>query len=486
MALVLLVVAGAFLRAWPILTWPLELDEALTLRHARVDPGLFLTWDHHAHHAPLGYTLVRAAMAVFGTEAEWAVRLPSAIAGVLCIPAAFLLGRLTHGAWAGIVMATLVAFDPTLIHQSVHARMYALLALEFFVVLILLVASMRGRKSRKGLWFALGLSMAVAVWTHALGLVLWLGVLAAVGLRFRDRAVRTGAAIAFGVALAASAIGLLPKGRAAGESIRFRSPAVADLGDQAVITLRRIGDVYPIEWLGPLLVILGLAGLLLLRRRSAPAAAALVVIVFASVLYGLMAARLRPFGLDRYLLLFRLATHVGLAVAMVELHPRAIRSIGIASILLLALGLGVTANPGRLPPDHAVGAVVRALSRHHFVPGQIVAYEPGNLYFLGEYYGLPTTFEVGPRAKAVPDDYVYPLTWVVFGHGEALDTHVPGIRDEMSPHVHRVALRLARHYGASYDEAMVEKRLLADGTLAIGIGPGRVHVLTLDEALRSR
>jgi hypothetical protein len=199
-----------------------------------------------------------------------------------------------------------------------------------------------------------------------------------------------------------------------------------------------------------------------------------------------MAARLRPFGLDRYLLLFRLATHVGLAVAMLELRPRAIRSVGIASILLLALGLGVAAYPGRLPPDHTVGALVRALSRHHFVPGQVVAYEPGNLYFLGEYYDLPTTFEVGPREATVPDSYQYPLTWVVFGHGDALHTHVPGIREELSPHVHRVAWKLAEHYGAPYDERMVEERLLADGTLAIGMSRGRIHVLTLDEALRSR
>jgi hypothetical protein len=485
-ALLLIVAVGAVLRAWPIPTWPLELDEALTLRHARVDPGLFLTWDHHAHHAPLGYALVRAAMAVFRTDAEWALRLPSTIAGVLCIPAAFLLGRLTHGTWAAILLAALVALDPTLIHQSVHARMYALLALEFFVVLILLVASMSGTGNRKGLWFALGLSMAAAVWTHALGLVLWLGVLASAGLRFHDRSVRTGAAIAFAVALATSAIGLFPKWQAAGQSIRFRSSPVAGPADQLAITLRRIGDVYPIDWVGPLLVILGLGGLLLLRRRSTPAATALLVIAIASVSFGLMAARLRPFGLDRYLLFFRLAVHVGLAVALIQLRPRAVRSIGIASILLLALGLGVAAYPRRLPPDHAVGAVVRALSRHHFVPGQVVAYEPGNLYFLGEYYGLPTTFEVGPRAAAVPDGYDYPLTWVVFGHGDALHTHVPGLREELSPHVHVVAWKLAEYYGAPYDERMVEERLLADGTLAIGMDRGRIHVLTLDEALRSR
>lgn len=86
-AVALLVLVGGLLRAWPVAEWPISHLEALTWHRSQTGAGLaeFPAWDH----PPLSYLLVCLSTALLGTQAEWALRLPSLLAGILCIPAAF-------------------------------------------------------------------------------------------------------------------------------------------------------------------------------------------------------------------------------------------------------------------------------------------------------------------------------------------------------------------------------------------------------------
>ena len=85
--------AGALPRIWPALSWPIRHDEVLTWLTAQADPIAFLDWTHHHHHPPLSFALVRVSTALTGTDAEWALRLPSLLAGLACIPVAYAVGR---------------------------------------------------------------------------------------------------------------------------------------------------------------------------------------------------------------------------------------------------------------------------------------------------------------------------------------------------------------------------------------------------------
>jgi 4-amino-4-deoxy-L-arabinose transferase-like glycosyltransferase len=55
-------------------------------------------------HPPLYYLILRFAQWIFG-DSEWALRLPSAVAGWLCIPAIYLLGKRLYSEREGIFAA---------------------------------------------------------------------------------------------------------------------------------------------------------------------------------------------------------------------------------------------------------------------------------------------------------------------------------------------------------------------------------------------
>jgi mannosyltransferase len=59
-------------------------------------------------HPPLYFLMLRFAQWILG-DAEWALRLPSAIAGSLCIPAIYLLGRRLYSEREGLIEALFLA-----------------------------------------------------------------------------------------------------------------------------------------------------------------------------------------------------------------------------------------------------------------------------------------------------------------------------------------------------------------------------------------
>jgi hypothetical protein len=107
----------------------LWLDEFHTLYHAaQPDLGALFSGLRADNHPPLSFLLVRVSRALCG-ESEFALRLPSVLAGAAGVLVAARITRRLSGArvlWAGPLLAAASALH---VAASAEARMYALLAL---------------------------------------------------------------------------------------------------------------------------------------------------------------------------------------------------------------------------------------------------------------------------------------------------------------------------------------------------------------------
>jgi 4-amino-4-deoxy-L-arabinose transferase-like glycosyltransferase len=115
---------------------------------------------------PLYYVLTWAWIHVFG-ETTAMLRLPGALAGVLCVPAAYLALRRLMGARASIAAAWLVACSPMLVSYSLDARSYSLLVLFSILSLWTMSRVMEvPSPSRLAVW---ALACVALVYTHYFG-----------------------------------------------------------------------------------------------------------------------------------------------------------------------------------------------------------------------------------------------------------------------------------------------------------------------------
>lgn len=121
-----LVLCGAFVRFWGLGAVGLHGDEetmAMAAKHILIDGKTTLP---SGMFYPRGMTqlyLMAASIAMFG-ESEWALRLPSALCGILLIPVAYFAARRFLRAEWSLAVAAAVAFLPELIVYSQTARMY--------------------------------------------------------------------------------------------------------------------------------------------------------------------------------------------------------------------------------------------------------------------------------------------------------------------------------------------------------------------------
>jgi mannosyltransferase len=120
---------------------------------------------------PLYYALAWAWTQVAGTG-EWGLRSLSALAGVLTIPVAYLVGRELRGRRVGLLAAALVAFNPMLLWYSQEARAYALMALFCAASLYYCVRALGAgerpeeKRSEKSDFVGWGIFSALALATH--------------------------------------------------------------------------------------------------------------------------------------------------------------------------------------------------------------------------------------------------------------------------------------------------------------------------------
>ena len=77
---------------------------------------------------PLYFLILHFSQWIFG-DSEWALRLPSAVAGWLCIPATYLLGKKLYSEREGIMAALFLTVLRHPVYYSQEARPYSMLIL---------------------------------------------------------------------------------------------------------------------------------------------------------------------------------------------------------------------------------------------------------------------------------------------------------------------------------------------------------------------
>lgn len=157
-------------------------------------------------HPPGYFLLIYYSQMLLG-DGEWALRLPSAIAGTLAVGAIYALGRKLYGPWTGVLAAAMLAVMRTPIERAQEARMYSFVLL-FAILTALFMASVvrdmsvggRGRINLRAIP-AVGY---VLCYTHYFGVYLVgmeLAALGAFALTRRDRGHSVGGAALLGVSV---------------------------------------------------------------------------------------------------------------------------------------------------------------------------------------------------------------------------------------------------------------------------------------------
>jgi mannosyltransferase len=154
------------------------LDEATSAVLAQVDRHVFMGAIIHRQANMVLYYLLLRGWLWLGSN-EFVVRSLSVVAGVLAIPAIYLLGRHLFGARAGRVAAILLSVHAFHIRYSQEARAYSLSMLLAVVSSLLLLRSLE-RPSRKS-WLAYILVSVLMVYAQVFGgwvlLAQWFSVL---------------------------------------------------------------------------------------------------------------------------------------------------------------------------------------------------------------------------------------------------------------------------------------------------------------------
>ncbi len=163
-----LILVGLVLRlAVPRGIW---LDEAISIHQARLSlHDLFVNLYNGDRQPPFYHLTLWLTIRIFG-DGEFAVRLPSLIAGTLTIPVLYELGRELYDRRTGLLAAAFATISPLLIWYSQEVRMYEFIAL--FGLLALLTQLRAIRHGTMLNWAAYILATAALLWSHYFGLLL--------------------------------------------------------------------------------------------------------------------------------------------------------------------------------------------------------------------------------------------------------------------------------------------------------------------------
>jgi uncharacterized membrane protein len=170
--LVCAVIVAAVLRLFRLGQNSLWIDELASLQVALLPLGQIPAAALHgsAFEPPVYFWLLHGTVDLLGTS-DWALRAPSALAGILTVPVAWLLVReLTARAGAATVVAFLVATNPLHVWYSQEARPYALALLLGLASLLALRRALRG--GRSAAWTGYAVLGALAILCHLTSIVI--------------------------------------------------------------------------------------------------------------------------------------------------------------------------------------------------------------------------------------------------------------------------------------------------------------------------
>jgi mannosyltransferase len=178
----IVVVAATFLRFSDLGGQSAWFDEAATWAQVRGGFVRMIVETARDNYPPLYNLLVWPLVKLFG-DAEWVLRLPAAILGIVAIPAIFVLGATISGRFVGLLAAIVIAFSGYHIWYSQEARMYTLLAFTSIAYAWALLRYLNGEPRSR---IPVIVACVALLFSHPYG-VLNCGAIALGGLLMRPR-----------------------------------------------------------------------------------------------------------------------------------------------------------------------------------------------------------------------------------------------------------------------------------------------------------
>jgi 4-amino-4-deoxy-L-arabinose transferase-like glycosyltransferase len=399
---------AAFLRLWHGAAQSLRIDESFSMRWAAwpLTPiyhgkelyaqSLFQATASDVH--PPGYLLLlHFWMQSFGTDLAL-LRLPSEIAGLLAVPALYLLGASLYGRTVGLFAALLGAFSPLWIWHTQEVRMYPFLLLFCIVSTYGLVQALEQRRwwgwpilfagsvlAIYAQYFAFFVLFAQALfvalhWRQYIWgrLVAWLGTMVLVALAFLPWAL----------------IVLHTKSGGSDPSLQkpdLYTPLSILIGFLFGYLTTPLTSQLLAAW--PLLVMTALG--LSIFAGATPRRGSLVWLLFLTpvVLAFVVSFAVRPFIAERYLIVCTPPLYIMLAVVFARLRGRLPRfAIATLSVVTLLFALNIQETNAANPNLEDYRSVVSYLNTH-VRPGDAVALDSffnQDAYSYYSHINLPT------------------------------------------------------------------------------------------------
>lgn len=424
----LLFVGALVVRLYRLDAQPLWLDEGQTWtevtgrRLSTLVADLFRPTQAY----PLFHLLLKFDTRLLG-DSEWALRLPSALAGALAVPALWALGRELRGWMLGLGAALLLLVAPFAIWQAQDAKAYSLTLLT--TVLLALTLARALRLNTRSSWLVFVAVALVAPFVHRLLVFTLLGCAVAwaidgLGAANRRRQLQAklvlGGALLAGIGLVAALTVTQDLQRAGGQFAAVGPLRAAWLTFGQFTIGQWPGSVTP-TLLFPFAVALVVGALVLLSDLRRPQRrGALVLLALAGVptlLFAVVLA-LRPFYEARYLTVIYPFWLLLLAWALPEspapMQPEQrrawrelllMRLLPLWPILLLTSAGSLWLLPGSIFSGAIVkedyrGAIAELAERAH--PDDLVIVHPDSILPLYRYYAPRVTTQPLPTPKTYP------------------------------------------------------------------------------------
>jgi hypothetical protein len=449
---------------------PLWFDEALSVYNSQVTSYAdLLRWKgEDRDQPPLSFILMKASGAVLGAWDPWAVHLVPVIAGVLCIPSVFFLGKALGSPSLGLWASALAAFDPVLVALSATARMYSLLCLGVILTLVFTVMTIRTGFSLK-YCVALGLTLGASLWTSLLGWVPCCTAALALALSLTQFYFSQPPRPSFARACWDIATVFVIGGLVGFPSIRdtltqrlgqTSSPNPTSFGQIMFEIYRGLGHLEPLSHVWILVFVAACAGVLWLWLRQGAVVIPLVALGLFSFVFAVLLRQRHPFFAARYLTPLLPVVWIGLATFPAFVAPQkaalAFQALLCALLVFHTLYWVDLMTTWRTHYEFIVSQEV-ALFRDKIAPGDRVVFSRQNCLVFGRYYGLPVDTDLENQllahrsvspAKSKELRSSSNATWLVAARVKS-DEHVDRSQECLE--------RLARAYGVAVNTKEVRK-----------------------------
>jgi mannosyltransferase len=386
----------------------LWLDEAISVHQAHLGlPELIQNLAQTDRHPPLHALILWADMHVFGSS-DFAVRLPSVVAGMLVVPALYWLGHELYDRRTGLASALLGTVAPLLVWYSQEARDYAVVTL--FAVLTVLGCARVLRRGEVADWILYTVSAALLVWSHWFGgLIVVVTEAALLGMVMRRRGARVWLGIRWAASTLVLAALLAPLAVLAADRLHtpgtgggFNGPGAGGTGVSFYTVTSNLswlfGGFHP-EWVSVVISALWplamLASLLVVGVRLRRPTVLLLACALGPIVALLVIGIFNPGVFDVRYFIASAPLFVVLAGRIGALKPVALA----ATFVVLAVALSNQqldpTNPRRYDYREALATL-----QHRLGPRDVLLYEPAELRYVLERYA--------PRLVARPLDGTLP------------------------------------------------------------------------------